>query len=174
MSRFSDALVNRVHPLCAPSISRDSWMSALVKIVPGYRLKTHHHVVARSGRLTSCQWSSHSVPGSSRNGSHPPSRSSDIPNEVGATGRLRLPRGRDASSNMPVTKPQWRIDDTMFLPTPSFTMASSASNAYGSAAAASTAFLSHGYRNGNVSWPENETRSATITLPPLRSESIVV
>ena len=35
MSRFSDARVNRVHPLCAPSVSSASWTSARVKIVPG-------------------------------------------------------------------------------------------------------------------------------------------
>ena len=35
MSRFSDALVNRVHPLCAPSVSSAPWMSPRVKIVPG-------------------------------------------------------------------------------------------------------------------------------------------
>ena len=135
-------------------------MSALVKIVPGYWLKTHHHVVAPSRRHTSCQWSSHSVPGSSRNGSHPPSRNSDFPRSVGASGRLRLPRRPGASSSMPVTRPQWRIDETMFLPTPSFTIASSAWNAYGSASTASTAFLSHVYRNGKVSCPENDTRAA--------------
>ena len=105
------------------------------------------------------------MPGSSRNGSQPPSRSSDLPSSLGSSDRLRLPRRRGASSNMPVTKPQWRIDDTMFLPTPSLTIASSASNACGFPSAASTAFFSHGYRNGKVSCPENDTRPDPVMSP---------
>src|SRR5262245_49163555 len=48
------------------------------------------------------------------------------------------------------------MDRTMFLPTPSATIASSRPNIAGSSATAITAFVSQPYRKTNVSWPVNE------------------
>src|SRR5215510_10728296 len=55
---------------------------------------------------------------------------------------------------------QCRIELTMFLPTPKSTRARSREKKVGSCATASTPFLSQPCRNGNVSWPENESMCA--------------
>src|SRR5581483_395290 len=73
-----------------------------------------------------------------------------------------------SSARMPVARPQCRIDRTIFLPTPSVTMALSFVNTSGSWLTASTAFFSQECRNTNVSWPENERRGPWLGVFSLR------
>src|SRR5436305_14258423 len=88
-----------------------------------------------------------------------------LPNSETAS---RVPRLLGSSARAPVARRQCRMERTMFLPTPSVTMALSFVNTSGSFATASTAFLSHECRKTKVSWPENERRGAWLAALSLR------
>ncbi len=80
------------------------------------------------GGVNRRQWSSHKDAGSSRYGSHP---SSANRSPAGAVGRISPLNRRFSGSAGSITLKaahQNRMDRTMFLPTPSHSMASGASN----------------------------------------------
>lgn len=54
------------------------------------------------------------------------------------------------------TRHQWRMELTMFFPTPNVTEAFSDEKTAGSFITASTPFFNHVYRNGNVWCPEKD------------------
>src|SRR5262249_5952238 len=98
-----------------------------------------NHVVQRRTLDAIIQWSSHNVPGSSKKGSQPSSLRSRRPNSEGRIDALAPSRSSKTSEAMH----QWRMERTMFFPTPRRVMASSREKIVASLQIASTPFFIH-------------------------------
>ena len=129
--------------------------SRFVKSGRWNREKSSCHDVPIVGFEISSQCISQRDASSSRYGSHPPS---SIKRRPISEGRRCLLFGAFASGSNSinwVTLHQCRILDTIFLPTPSRTRASSSKNSVGHSWTPRTPFSSHQYLNANVWCPAN-------------------
>src|SRR5215212_4256946 len=149
-SRRREASVGRVPETLRANPDNHSTNSSRTNRSVLQRVKARCQVEAGLGLLTSLQCNNHSVPGSSRNGSHPSSPKSENPRSVTSMRPLRSPR-----SMVPVAVHQCLMDLTMFLPTPSLTMASSLVKRSECPERLEMPLGSQVYRKGKVSWPVN-------------------